>query len=162
MTVAINYQGINWYPERAPNIKPYINKYKWKVLNYPSKADGWNKIKKRIQQLLLTFCVVENEICPAYISKNDLNCKRYLTLFRMGFFGFAHGWGRADPPSLKSVTHILHWWNVSHIYLTQSTSKKYINHVTHPLGSADLSIFSPEIRKYHNMKKYRYRLYFDT
>ena len=32
-----------------------------------------------------------------------------LTLFRMGFFGDAHGCGgqKAPPPSLKSVTHIL-------------------------------------------------------
>ena len=36
-----------------------------------------------------------------------------LILFRMGFFGAAHGWvggwvgGAKSPPSLKSVTHIL-------------------------------------------------------
>ena len=34
-----------------------------------------------------------------------------LTLFRMGFFGTAHGWGGLfglfDPPSLKCVTRIL-------------------------------------------------------
>ena len=36
-----------------------------------------------------------------------------LTLFRMGFFGAAHGWGGGakkdggGPPSLKSVTHIV-------------------------------------------------------
>ena len=35
-----------------------------------------------------------------------------LTLFRMGIFGAAHGWGVGEggvqrPPSLKSVTHIL-------------------------------------------------------
>ena len=34
-----------------------------------------------------------------------------LTLFRMGFFGAAHGWGGGEgqkgPPSLKFVAHIL-------------------------------------------------------
>ena len=31
-----------------------------------------------------------------------------LTLFRMGFFGAAHGWDpKSSPPSLKSVTQIL-------------------------------------------------------
>ena len=39
---------------------------------------------------------------------------------------------------------------------------KYINHVTHPLSSADISIFSQEISKFCYIKKYRYRLYFDT
>ena len=33
----------------------------------------------------------------------------WLTLFRMDFFEAAHGWAdQAGPPSLKSVTHILH------------------------------------------------------
>ena len=35
--------------------------------------------------------------------------KKPLNLFRMGFFGAAHGWGGGGvkrPPSLKSVTHI--------------------------------------------------------
>ena len=37
-----------------------------------------------------------------------------------------------------------------------------MNHVTHPLSSADISNFSPEISKFCYIKKYRYRLYFDT
>ena len=60
-----------------------------------------------------------------------------LTLLRMGFFGAAHRW----HPSLKSVTHILRWWNLAQLYLTQRRSKKYMNHVTHALSSADISIF---------------------
>ena len=43
----------------------------------------------------------------------------FLTLFRMGLFGAAHGWRWAKrPPSLKSVIHILHWWNLEQLYLT--------------------------------------------
>ena len=34
--------------------------------------------------------------------------------------------------------------------------------MSHPLGFADISIFSPEIRKFRCIKKYRYRLDFDT
>ena len=65
-------------------------------------------------------------------------------------------------PSLKSVTHILQWWKLAQLYLTQRRSKKYMNHVTHPLSSADISIFSPEISKFCYIKKYRYKLYFDA
>ena len=34
-----------------------------------------------------------------------------LTLFRMGIFGAAHGWGVGleRPPSIKSATNILQW-----------------------------------------------------
>ena len=34
--------------------------------------------------------------------------------------------------------------------------------MTHPLRCADISIFSPEIRKFCYMRKYRYRLHFGT
>ena len=37
-----------------------------------------------------------------------------------------------------------------------------MNHVTHPLSSADISIFSSEISKFCYIKKYRYRLNFST
>ena len=44
-----------------------------------------------------------------------------LTLFRIGISVAAHGWGGGGakrPPSIKSVTHILQWWNVAQLYLT--------------------------------------------
>ena len=36
-----------------------------------------------------------------------------------------------------------------------------MNHVTHPLSSADISIFLPEISKFCYIKKYRYRFHLD-
>ena len=72
------------------------------------------------------------------------------------------GGSQKGPTSLKSVTHIPQWWNLAQLYLTQRRSKNYMNHVTHHLSSADISIFSPEISKFCYIKKYIYRLYFDT
>ena len=69
---------------------------------------------------------------------------------------------KKDPHSIKSVTYILQWWNLVQLYLTKRRSKTYINHVVHPLSSADIIIFSPEIRKFYYIKKYRYGLHFDT
>ena len=37
-----------------------------------------------------------------------------------------------------------------------------MNHVTHPLSSVDITNFSPEIRKFCYIKKYMYRVHFDT
>ena len=37
-----------------------------------------------------------------------------------------------------------------------------MNHVTHSLSSAGISNFSPEISKFCYIKKYMYRLHFDT
>ena len=44
------------------------------------------------------------------ISKLYILAANLLTLFSMGFFGAAHGWGggaKKAPLSIKSVTHIL-------------------------------------------------------
>ena len=72
------------------------------------------------------------------------------------------GGGRKKTPSLKSVKHILQCSNLAQLYLTQRRFKKYMNHATHPLSSADIHIFSPEISKFCCIKKYGYRLHFDT
>ena len=39
------------------------------------------------------------------------------------------------------LTFILQWWNLEQSYLTYRRSKNYMNHVTHPWSSADISIF---------------------
>ena len=44
------------------------------------------------------------------------------------------GGGKKAP--LPKICH-----NLAQLYLTQKRFKKYINHVTHPLSSADISIF---------------------
>ena len=77
---------------------------------------------------------------------------------------FAGGGGgpQKDHPSLRSVTHILQWWNLAQLYLNQRRSKIYMNHVAHPLSFDDISIFSQETNKFCYIKKYRYRLYFDS
>ena len=47
-------------------------------------------------------------------------------------------------------------------YLNKIQKKIKINHVKHPLSSANIGIFSSEIKKFRYIKKYRYRLGFDT
>ena len=92
-----------------------------------------------------------------WIRINNDVFRMLLTLFRMGFFGAAHGWGGRGakrPPSLKPFTHILQLWNLAHLYLTQRTAKKYMNHATHSLSSADISIFSPRMSKFCYIKKF--------
>ena len=49
----------------------------------------------------------------------------------------------------SSVRRILQWWNFTQFNLTLRRSKKYINHVTHTISSADISIFSPEISNFN-------------
>ena len=72
-----------------------------------------------------------------------------LTLFRMGLFtdgGGGGGGGQKCPQPqkplyLKAVTYILQWWNLEELHFTLRRPKKYMNHVTNPLSSAEIRIF---------------------
>ena len=77
--------------------------------------------------------------------------------------------GAKRPPSVKSVhikikLHISYNHENWHNYTLPCVKKikKYINHLTHPLVSADMGIFSAEIGNFCYIKKYRYRLHFNT
>ena len=70
--------------------------------------------------LHLPYQLYKHLMCPILIKKAKAKIQSMLcdlpsyatsTLFRMCIFGAAHGWegGQKDPPSLKSVTLILHW-----------------------------------------------------
>ena len=46
VTIALNYEKIQQNPEKVSNIKPFINKYNWKGINYTSKIDDWKTFEK--------------------------------------------------------------------------------------------------------------------
>ena len=55
VTVALNYEEVESHPERASNIKSFINKYNWKGINYESKIDDWKTFEKNNPILLSIF-----------------------------------------------------------------------------------------------------------
>ena len=58
VTVALNYEEINWNPERVSNIKPFTNKKNWEGINYPSKIDDWKTFEKKNPTIALNiFCI---------------------------------------------------------------------------------------------------------
>ena len=72
VTVALNYGEIKWNPERVSNIKPFTNKYNWKITNYPIKIDDWKTFEKNNRTIALSILYIkEKELCPAYISKHN-------------------------------------------------------------------------------------------
>ena len=63
----------------------------------------------------------------------------------MGFLGAAHllmdgRWGQKAPPP-QNLSHISYNHETLQLYLTQRRYKKYMNHETHPLSSADIAFF---------------------
>ena len=57
----------------------------------------------------------------------------------MGLFGAAHGWGAKAPA--KNVSDISYNNETWHTYTLPREDPKTRNHMTHPLSSADISIF---------------------
>ena len=123
--------------------------------------------------LFLFLLLIHHQYRATYRHKRDFWSKRSINISFQGSFNRIQdglfsgclrmeGGGAESPLSLKSVTHILSWRNLAELYLAQGRFRKYINHVTHPLSSPDISIFSPEISKFCYIKKCRYRLDFDT
>ena len=69
------------FEERVSNIIPFINKYNWEGINYPSKIDDWKTFEKNNPTIALNILYnKEKEICSAYISKINSNCEKQIIL----------------------------------------------------------------------------------
>ena len=65
-TVPLNYGEINKNSEKVSNIKPFINKYDWKGMNYLTKIDDWKIFQKNNPTIALNILSMkEKKICPA-------------------------------------------------------------------------------------------------
>ena len=77
LRLRLNYVEIELHLERFSNIKPLLNKYNWKGINYSSKIDDWKTFKKTNPAIALNILYIkEKEICPAYISEIDSNYEK--------------------------------------------------------------------------------------
>ena len=66
VTVALNYIEIESHSAKVPSIKPFINKYNRKGINYPTKINDWKTFEKNNPTIAFDFLYIkEKEICPA-------------------------------------------------------------------------------------------------
>ena len=47
LIVALNYEQIKNHSERISKIKPFINQYDWKEINFPSHKKDWKKLNNK-------------------------------------------------------------------------------------------------------------------
>ena len=60
--------------QRITKIEPFINKYKWEGINFPSEKDDWKKIEKNNVTIALNiFYAKKEKIYPFYVSKYNSN-----------------------------------------------------------------------------------------
>ena len=76
VTAPLNYEEIKLDSRRISNIKPFVNKYNRKGINYPSEIDDWKTFEKNNSTISLILYTKEKEICPAYISKINSNWEK--------------------------------------------------------------------------------------
>ena len=78
IAVALDYQNIKNNPEKITKIKPFIDHYNWKEIDFPSHKKDWEKFESNNKSIALNVLYVpynSKEIRLAYFSKNNLKCK---------------------------------------------------------------------------------------
>ena len=61
-------------PQRIPNIKPFIDQYNWKEIDFPSHSKDWKKFEQNNKTIALNIIFVQHntkKIRLAYKSKHD-------------------------------------------------------------------------------------------
>ena len=74
ITVALNHQNIDCNPEKISKLKPFIDNYNWKDIDFPSHSKDWRKFECNNEAIALNILFVPynaKEIRQAYISKHN-------------------------------------------------------------------------------------------
>ena len=77
-TVALSYEQIKSHPERISKIKPFIDQYNWKEIDFPSHKKDWKKFESNNKSIALNLLHVPHnteKMRHAYKSKYNLNRK---------------------------------------------------------------------------------------
>ena len=62
MAVALNHKSIVKDPQRISKIKPFINKYNWKEINFPSHKSNWKKFERNNNTIALNIIYMQRNI----------------------------------------------------------------------------------------------------
>ena len=74
VTAGLNYGKIKKDPQKISKIKPFINQYIWKDIDFPSHSKDWKKFEQNNKVIALNILFVPHntrKIRPAYISKHN-------------------------------------------------------------------------------------------
>ena len=77
---ALNYQSIQSHPERISKLKPYINKYNWKGIDFPAGSKKWQKFERNNKTNALNVKHNTKKISVAYRSKHNNKRKKQVIL----------------------------------------------------------------------------------
>ena len=72
ITVALNHEKIRKDPQRISKIRPFIDNYNWKDIEFPSHSKDWKKFEQNNKTIALNILYVPyntKQIRPAYMPK---------------------------------------------------------------------------------------------
>ena len=74
VTLALNLDNMNKHPQRISKIKPFMDQYNWKDIDFPSTSKDWRKLELNNEIALNILYVPHNtrKIQVAYIAKQNL------------------------------------------------------------------------------------------
>ena len=74
---ALNYQTIEKDPQRISKLKPYINKYKWKEIEFPPGPKEWGKIERNKKTIAINVLYIPHNAKPISVAyRSEYNNKR--------------------------------------------------------------------------------------
>ena len=82
VTLELNLDNINKHPQRISKIKPFIDQYNWKDIDFPATSRDWRKVELNNDIALNILYIPHNtkKIQLAYRSKNNLTCDKQVIL----------------------------------------------------------------------------------
>ena len=81
-TLALNFDNINNHPEKISQIRPFIDQYNWKDIDFPATSKDWKKFELNNKVALNILFVLHNtkKIQLAYRSKYNLTYNKQIIL----------------------------------------------------------------------------------
>ena len=81
-TLALNFNNINNHPEKISKIRPFIDQYNWKYIDFPATNKDWKKFELNNKVSLNILFVPHNtkKIQLAYRSKYNLTYNKQIIL----------------------------------------------------------------------------------
>ena len=82
VTLALNLDKIRKNPQRISKIRPFIDQYNWKDIDFPATSKDWKKLESNNEIALNILYVPHNtkNIQVAYKSKHNLTCDKQVIL----------------------------------------------------------------------------------
>ena len=76
VTVVFNHEEIKKDLQKITKIKPFVNKYDWEEINFPSKKDDCKNFETNCETIALNVFLLKKEKISCFVSKYNSHRKK--------------------------------------------------------------------------------------